>query len=171
MAEQTARSEHSKWERILKIVEKDARTTPEQLATMLGLPEEEVREALAHLERERVIVKRKAVINWERMGKEEVTALIEVKVSPQREVGFNAVAERIYRFTEARSVYLVSGTYDLAVIVTGPTMRDVAEFVALKLAPIDGVQGTVTHFMLKRYKEDGDILAEVEELRRLPIVP
>lgn len=171
MAEQTASSEHSKWERILKIVEKDARTTPEQLATMLGLSEEEVRSALAHLERERVIVKRKTVINWERLGKEEVTALIEVKVSPQREVGFNAVAERIYRFTEARSVYLVSGTYDLAVMVTGRTMRDVAEFVALKLAPIDGVQGTVTHFMLKRYKEDGDILAEVEELRRLPIVP
>ena len=171
MAEQTATSEHSKWERILKIVEKDARTTPEQLATMLGLSEEEVRSALAQLERERVIVKRKTVINWERLGKEEVTALIEVKVSPQREVGFNAVAERIYRFNEARSVYLVSGTYDLAVMVTGRTMRDVAEFVALKLAPIDGVQGTVTHFMLKRYKEDGDVLAEVEELRRLPIVP
>jgi len=171
VAEQTATSEHSKWERILKIVEKDARTTPEQLATMLGLSEEEVRSALAQLERERVIVKRKTVINWERLGKEEVTALIEVKVSPQREVGFNAVAERIYRFNEARSVYLVSGTYDLAVMVTGRTMRDVAEFVALKLAPIDGVQGTVTHFMLKRYKEDGDVLAEVEELRRLPIVP
>jgi DNA-binding Lrp family transcriptional regulator len=138
---------------------------------MVGLSTEEVRAIVARLEQERVIVKRKTVVNWERLGKEEVTALIEVKVSPQREVGFNAVAERIYRFPEARSVYLVSGTYDLAVLVSGPDMRDVAEFVAMKLAPIEGVQSTVTHFMLKRYKEDGDILAEVAEVRRLPVVP
>lgn len=158
-------------ERLLRIVERDARATTAQLATMLGWTEEQVASTIALLEHNGVIVKRKTVVNWERLGREEVTALIEVKVSPQREVGFNAVAERIYRFPEARTVYLVSGTYDLAVMVTGPNMREVAEFVALKLAPIDGVQSTVTHFMLKRFKEDGDILAEVEEVRRLPIVP
>ncbi len=171
MADHISSNAHSSAEHILRILEKDARATPEQIATMVGLSTEEVRAIVARLEQERVIVKRKTVVNWERLGKEEVTALIEVKVSPQREVGFNAVAERIYRFPEARSVYLVSGTYDLAVLVSGPDMRDVAEFVAMKLAPIEGVQSTVTHFMLKRYKEDGDILAEVAEVRRLPVVP
>jgi DNA-binding Lrp family transcriptional regulator len=138
---------------------------------MLDVPESAVRAAIETLERERLIVKRKTVVNWERLGREEVTALIEVKVAPQREVGFNTTAERIYRFPEVRSCYLVSGAYDLAVIVAGSTMLDVADFVAMKLAPIDGVQSTATHFLLKRYKEDGDILAEVEEVRRLPIVP
>jgi DNA-binding Lrp family transcriptional regulator len=104
------------------------------------------------------------------VGEEQVSALIEVKVAPQRDVGFDAIAERIYRFPQARSVYLLSGTYDLLVLVAGKTMHEVADFVSQKLAPIEGVQGTVTHFMLKRYKEDGEILAGGEETKRQPVI-
>lgn len=156
---------------ILEILERDARTTPEQIAVMLDLPVDEIRRTIEQLEKDKILLKYKAVVNWDRMGDEMVIALIEVKVSPQREVGFGAVAERIYRFPEARSVYLVSGTYDLSVQVVGKTMKDVADFVARKLAPIEGVQGTVTHFLLQRYKEDGDILNGEEEVERLPVTP
>ncbi len=92
------------------------------------------------------------------------------QVTPQRDVGFDAIAERIYRFPQARSVYLLSGTYDLLVLVTGKTMHEVADFVSQKLAPMEGVQGTVTHFMLKRYKEDGEILEGGEEVKRQPVI-
>lgn len=154
---------------ILEILEKDARTTPKEIATMLGMKEEEVCRAIEELERNRTIVKYKTVVNWEKFGDEMASALIEVKVSPQRDVGFDAIAERIYRFPEARSVYLVSGTYDLQVQVVGKTMKDISRFVTEKLAPLEGVQGTVTHFLLKRYKEDGDVLGEDEEVKRIPI--
>ena len=100
---------------------------------------------------------------------EQVWALIEVRIIPQRDVGFDAIAERIYRFPQARSVYLASGAYDLVVLVMGKTMHEVADFVAQKLAPIEGVQGTVTHFVLKRYKEDGEILEGKEEVKRQPV--
>jgi DNA-binding Lrp family transcriptional regulator len=102
---------------------------------------------------------------------EHVFALIEVKVTPQRDVGFDSIAERIYRFPQAHTVYLVSGTFDLLVIVIGKTIQEVANFVSQKLAPIEGVQGTVTHFMLKKYKEDGEILGPKEQLKREPFVP
>ncbi|MFA4837148.1 MAG: Lrp/AsnC family transcriptional regulator, partial [Dehalococcoidia bacterium] len=110
-------------EDILKILEKDARTTPEQIAVMTGRPVDEVKRLIKQAEDNRTIVRYKTVINWEKMEKEEVSALIEIKVQPQREVGFDAIAERIYRFPEARTVYLFSGTYDLAVLVTGKTMH------------------------------------------------
>lgn len=93
-----------------------------------------------------------------------------MKIAPQRDVGFDAIAERIYKFGEARSVYLMSGTYDLAVLVSGKTMHQVAGFVSQKLAPIESVQGTATHFMLKRYKEDGEILADTEKVNRQQVV-
>ena len=153
---------------ILTILEKDARTTPQQISTMTGIPLEEVKGAIKKAEEERVILKYKAMINWDKV-EPQVLALIEVRVQPQREVGFDAVAERIYRFPQARSVYLISGTYDLAVLVVGKTMQEVAAFVAQKLAPLEGVQGTVTHFLLKRYKEDGEILEGKEEVKRLPL--
>ena len=152
----------------LRILEKDPRTTPEKIGTMTGSSPQAVEKAIKKAEEEGVIVKYKTVINWERMGEEQVMALIEVKVAPQRDVGFDAAAERIYRFPQARSVYLVSGTYDLAVLVTGKTMQEVAAFVAEKLSPLESVQGTVTHFLLKRFKEDGDILASKEATPRLP---
>ena len=154
---------------VLKILEKDARTTPEKIATMTGMSVEKVKKAIGQAEKKKAIVKYKTVINWERAGVEEVWALIEVRVAPQRDVGFDAVAERIYRFPEARSVYLTSGTYDLAVMVAGKSMHEVASFVAEKLAPLESVQGTVTHFLLKKYKEDGEILEGEEGVTRLPV--
>jgi DNA-binding Lrp family transcriptional regulator len=158
--------------RILSILEAEACTPPEEIATMLGLDVESVREEVARLERERIIVRRKALVNWEKAGEEFVWALVEVRVSPQREVGFDSVAERIARFPEAWSVYLVSGTYDLAVQVVGRTMKDVASFVSEKLATLDGVQGTATHFLMKRYKEEGELLGDHDdEAERLPVTP
>ncbi len=154
---------------VLKALEKDSRLTAEKIATMTGHSVADVREAIRGAEKERIILKYKTVINWDKMGREEVSALIEVKVVPQRAVGFDVVAQRIYRFPEARSVYLVSGTYDLLVQVTGRTIQEVATFVTEKLATLDFVQGTVTHFMLKRFKEDGEVLDGQEELERLPI--
>jgi DNA-binding Lrp family transcriptional regulator len=156
---------------ILKILEQDARKTPEQLATMTGIPLAEVKETIRKAESDRTILKYKTMINWDKLGDEQVWALVEVRVAPQRDVGFDAIAERLYRFPEARTVYLVSGTYDLAVLVVGKTMQEVAGFVSAKLAPIEGVQGTVTHFLLKRFKEDGEILEGEEAPRRVPIVP
>jgi DNA-binding Lrp family transcriptional regulator len=155
---------------ILKILENDARTTTKQISTMTSTPTAEVARLIKKAEEDRTILKYKTIINWEKLGEELVWALIEVKVTPQRDVGFDAVAERIYRFPQAHTVYLVSGTYDLLVIVVGKTMHEVANFVSQKLAPIEGVQGTVTHFMLKRYKEDGEILEGKEEVRRQPVI-
>ncbi len=154
---------------VLRVLEKDARATPEQIATMTSLPVAEVQKVIKKAEKDRVIVKYKTIINWERLGEEWVQALIEVKIQPQRNVGFDAIAERIYRFPETRSVYLVSGTYDLAVLVVGKTMHDVASFVSQKLATLESVQGTVTHFLLKRYKEDGEILDGGDKVRREPL--
>ncbi|MBI4286375.1 MAG: Lrp/AsnC family transcriptional regulator [Chloroflexi bacterium] len=155
---------------ILQILEKDARTTSKQIAAMTGLPVPEVTRLIKQAEEKRLIVKYKTVVNWDKVGEDQVWALIEVRITPQRDVGFDAIAERIYRFPQARTVYLVSGTYDLLVMVVGKTMHEVADFVSLKLAPLEGVQGTVSHFMLKRYKEDGEILAGEEEARRQPVV-
>ena len=156
---------------ILRILESDARATPDKIATMTGLPVEEVRAAIAEAEQNRIIVKYKAAVNWQKAGEEKVWALIEVRVQPQRDVGFDAIAERIYRFPEARTVYLMSGAYDLALLVVGNTMQEVAAFVSEKVAPMEGVQGTTTHFLLKRYKEDGEILADTETAQRLPYSP
>ena len=154
---------------IFEILEKDARITPQQISTMTNIPLAEVKRVIEEAEKERTIVKYKTVINWDRLGEERVWALIEVRIQPQRDVGFDAIAERIYRFPQARSVYLISGTYDLAVFVIGNTMQEVSAFVSQKLAPLEGVQGTVTHFMLKRYKDDGEILEGKEEIKRLPL--
>ena len=154
---------------IFEILEKDARTSPEQISTMLGIPIAEVENIIQKAEEERTIIKYKTVINWQKAGEELVEALIEVRTQPQRDVGFTSVAKRIYRFPQVRSAYLVSGSYDLAVLVVGKTMQEVATFVAQKLAPLEGVQGTVTHFVLGHYKEDGEIIDGQEDAKRLPI--
>jgi DNA-binding Lrp family transcriptional regulator len=155
---------------ILKILENDARTTAKQIASMTGKSADEVTKLIKKAEKDQTIIKYKTIVNWEKVGNEQVEALIEVRIAPQRDVGFDAIAERIYRFPQARSVYLLSGTYDLLVMVAGKTMQEVAEFVAQKLAPIEGVQGTVTHFMLKRFKEDGEILGGEEGTKRQPVI-
>ena len=156
---------------ILRILERDARTTPQQIATMTGKPLAQVKRAIKKAESDHTILKYKTVINWDKLREEQVRALVEVKVVPQRDVGFDAIAERIYRFPEARSVYLMSGTYDIAVLVEGSTMQEVAGFVTQKLAPLESIQGTVTHFLLKRYKEDGDILGVEGRPKRVPLMP
>lgn len=157
---------------ILKILENDARTTTRQIATMTGHSEAEVKKLIKQAEQNRVILKYKTVVNWDKVDDEEsqVSALIEVKVTPEPEAGFDSVAERIYYFPEVRTVYLLSGTYDLLLLVVGKTEKEVAEFVSQKLAHIEGVQSTVTHFMLKRYKEDGEILEGEEAVKRQPVI-
>ncbi|GBC94897.1 hypothetical protein HRbin16_00682 [bacterium HR16] len=156
---------------ILEILEQDARTTPEQIAAMLGVDAEQVKQAIQQMESSGVIRRYKTVIDWDRFGEERVFAFIDVKVSPAREVGFDDVAERIYRFPQVHAVYLVSGDHDLRVIVSGRTMKEVAAFVAERLAPLDRVQATYTQFVLKRYKEDGEVYAETETDRRLVMAP
>jgi DNA-binding Lrp family transcriptional regulator len=155
---------------ILKILEEDARTTPKQLATMTGSSEGEVKTLIKKAEEEQVILKYRTLVNWDRVGDEHIWALIEVKITPQRDVGFDAIAERIYRFPQARTVYLVSGTYDLAVLVMGRSMNEIADFVTQKVATVEGVRGTTTHFLLRRYKEDGEILEGGEGNRRQPVI-
>ena len=156
---------------ILEILEKDARTTPEDIAKMLKKKPKEIKEAIKKYEKEGAILKYKAVINKElvRDANSEVRALIEVNITPQKDVGFDKLAERIYSFPEVSSCYLVSGTYDLLLIVEGKDLHTVASFVAEKLAPLENVKGTTTHFLLKKYKEDGVILKHKEENKRIAI--
>ena len=155
---------------ILKILEDNACTTTKQLATMTGSTEGEVKSLIKKAEEEKVILKYKTLVNWDKVGDEHVWALIEVKIIPQRDVGFDSIAERIYRFPQARTVYLLSGTYDLAVLIMGKSINEIADFVTKKIAPVEGVQGTTTHFLLKRYKEDGEILEGGEDNKRQPVV-
>lgn len=156
---------------LLKLLEENCRMRPAEIATMLGREEAEVTATLAKLEEEKVVLGYRALVNWDRIGGNGVTALIEVKVTPEREVGFDKVAERIGRFPQVKSVYLMSGTYDLLVEIEGKTMKDVAMFVTEKLATLDNVQGTVTHFMLKKYKQNGIIFEDGEEDFRLVVTP
>ena len=138
---------------ILKMLEKDCRATSEPMAAMLGVDEAAVADAVKELEKDRVILGYKAMVDWDRTGEEIVTALIEVKVTPQRGDGFDRIAERIYQFEEVESLYLMSGAYDFTVIISGRTLKEVANFVSVRLSTIDGVIGTATHFILKKYKE------------------
>lgn len=147
---------------ILKILDRDCRLTTAQIAAMLGADEGEVSAHIKKLESEHIILGYRALIDWDKTDKEVVTALIEVKVTPQRGEGFEKVAERIYQFEEVESLYLMSGGFDLAVYIVGRTMREVALFVATKLAPTDGVSSTATHFILKKYKESG-VLYQIHE--------
>jgi DNA-binding Lrp family transcriptional regulator len=156
--------------KVFEALEKDARLTAEQISVMTGVPTNEVQRIIKKAEKDGTIVKYKTVINWAKLGEEHVWALVEVKVVPQRDTGFGAIAERIYRFPQAKSVYLASGTYDVAILVAGKTMQEIAVFVSEKLAPMETVQGTVTHFILKKYKEDGVILDDEGEPRRLGVV-
>ena len=142
---------------ILEIIEKNSKLTTEQIAVMAALSEEEVKVAIAKYEANGIILGYNTMINWEMTEKEMVTALIEVKVTPQRGEGFDKVAERIYKFPEVKDCYLMSGGFDLTVIIEGKTMKEVALFVAEKLAPQECVLSTATHFVLKKYKDKGTI--------------
>jgi len=155
---------------ILKILENDASTTPKQIAEMIGMPQAEVSRLIKQALKERTIIKYKAIVNWDRVEAEHVWALIEVKLTPQKDVGFDSIAERIYRFPQTRTVYLVSGTYDLFVLVVGKSNHEIADFVSQKLSHIEGVKETVTQFVLKRYKEDGEVVEGTEEVKRQPVI-
>lgn len=157
--------------KVLHLIENDARISAKTIAIMLDEDEEKITALIDKLENEKYILGYNTIINWERMGNDGVTALIDVKVTPEREVGFNNVAERICRFPEVRCVYLMSGTYDLSVTVTGETMQDVARFVSHKLSTLDQVQSTTTHFVLKRYKQDNFVFEEPQEDKRLVVSP
>lgn len=156
---------------VLKILEQDARTPPEKIATMTGISRDEVGKIITQAEKDKTIVKYKTIVDWSRLGDEQVLALIEVKTIPHRNVGFDSIAERIYSFPQVYSVYLVSGTYDLQIQVVGKNIQEIGEFVSEKLATLDSIQGTVTHFLLKKYKEDGEILNPGEKNNRLAISP
>jgi len=156
---------------ILEILEKDARASAEDIAKMLKKKPQSIKQAIKKFEKEGVILKYKTVVNKEliRDTNSEVRALIEVNITPQKNVGFDKIAERIYSFPEVSSCYLLSGTYDLLLIVEGKDLHTVAQFVAEKLAPLENVRGTATHFLLKKYKEDGVILKHKDENKRIAI--
>ena len=139
--------------KLLRLLEDDCTLTREQLASMANMTVEEVDAAIKEYEEKKIVLGYKAIVDWDRTDRESVTALIEVKVTPQRGEGFDRVAERIYQYDEVESVYLMSGAYDLTVIISGRTLREVAQFVGERLATIEGVTGTATHFILKKYKE------------------
>lgn len=145
---------------ILEILERDSRITPDEIAVMLNISKDEVLNTIKKLEEEKIILSYKTLINWEKTDKESVTALIELKVTPQRGEGFDKIAERIYRFPQVKNVYLMSGGFDLTVIIEGKSMKEVALFVAEKLAPMESVLSTGTHFVLKKYKQEGVIFED-----------
>lgn len=156
---------------ILKLLEEDCRYTPAQIASMTGKTEKEVEEAIKKFEEEHVITGYTALVDWDRTELETVTALIEVKITPQRDDGFDRIAKRIYQYDEVESLYLMSGAFDFAVIVSGKSLKDVSHFVSSKLAPIDGVISTATHFIMKRYKDKHrPFLVEPEQEERILFV-
>jgi len=156
-------------EELLKILEENARISDKEIAKMVGMEEEEVEQTISELENSGIIRKYKALINHDKAGIETVQAVIDVKVSPERNTGYDSIAERISRFPEVKSVRLISGEYDLSVLIQGKTMHEVAYFVAEKIAPLEGVRNTVTHFLLKTYKENGEMYEEEEKGERLAV--
>ena len=142
-------------EKLLDLLSQDARLSTAQLAAMTGATEEEVAEAVRHFEKKRTILGYKALVDWDKTDRESVTALIEVKITPQKGMGFDEIARQIYSHHQVEGVYLMSGGFDLTVIIKDRTMREVARFVAEQLAPMENVLSTGTHFILKKYKDYG----------------
>jgi len=156
---------------ILEILSETPRTTPSEIAALLGQIQADVAREISELEDAGVIKKYITLINWEKLDNSVVFAVLELKVALQRKTGYDAVAERIARFSEVESVRLISGDHDLSVTVRGKSMKDIAYFVAEKIAPLEGVQSTCTHFILKNYKEHGVILTEKPKPKRLVVTP
>jgi len=157
--------------KILELLKEDARRSAGLIATMLDTPEAEVARAISEMEADKVIVKYATVVNWGKVDDEKVTALIEVQITPERGRGFDAIAERIYLYPEVKSVYLMSGAYDLLVEIEGRSLKEVASFVSNKLSPIDRVLSTKTHVILKKYKQDGIIFEDHQDDHRMLISP
>lgn len=158
-------------DKILTVLEKNSRIDLKQLAILLGESEIAVANEIADMEKEKVICGYHTLINWDKTGEEKVTALIEVKVTPQRGQGFDKIAERIYNFSEVNAVYLMSGGFDFTVIIEEKTMKEVAQFVSDKLAPLDAILSTATHFVLKKYKDHGTVLCDTVRDERILVTP
>ncbi|MGI6069771.1 MAG: Lrp/AsnC family transcriptional regulator [Blautia sp.] len=158
-------------EKILTFLEKNSRIDLSELAIMLGCDEASIANEIAQMEQEKIICGYHTLIDWDKCGTEKVTALIEVRVTPQRGQGFDSIAERIYNYPEVRSVYLISGAYDLMVILEGKTLREVSQFVSDKLSTLDTVLSTATHFILKKYKDHGTIFAKKSKDERMLVTP
>ena len=156
---------------ILKYIEKKSKVELGELAILLGTDEVTVANEIADMEKEKIICGYHTLIDWDKAGVESVTALIEVRVTPQRNQGFDRIAERIYNYPEVTSVYLISGGYDLLVTLEGKTLKEVSQFVSDKLSPVEAVISTSTHFILKKYKDHGTILVKKPESERMLITP
>ncbi len=158
-------------EQILRTIDRNSKLSMSELALMLGREEAEVTAAVAEMEADKVICGDPTLINGDKVSNEKITALIEVKVTPQRGQGFDKIAERIYKFSEVETVYLMSGGFDLTVIIKGKSMREVAGFVSEKLAPMEAILSTATHFVLKKYKEHSIIMEQEDEDERKMVSP
>lgn len=156
-------------EEILRLIENQSRIDLKEAAILLGMEEAEVANAIADMEREKIICGYYTMIDWDKTSEERVTALIEVRVTPQRGRGFDEIAERIMRYDEVKAVYLMSGGFDFTVIIEEKTMKEIAQFVTSKLSTLDSILNTATHFVLKKYKDYGTILADTEE--RILVTP
>ncbi len=158
-------------EKILMMLEKNSRIDLHELAVMLGMEEAAIANEIADMEKEEIICGYHTMINWERTNNEKVTALIEVRVTPQRGQGFDRIAERIYHYPEVQSVYLISGGYDLLVTIDGKTLREVSQFVSDKLSTLEYVLSTATYFILKKYKDHGTVMSKKREDERMLVTP
>ena len=158
-------------EEILNVIEKNSRIDTKELAVRLGYEEAQIVEEMMAMEKEGIICGYHTMINWEKTSNEKVIALIEVRVTPQRGEGFDSIAERIYKYPEVKSVYLISGGFDLLVTLEEKSLREVSAFVSDKLSTLDTVLSTGTHFILKKYKDHGTIMTEKNEDERIMITP
>ena len=156
---------------ILGLIEKNSRIDLAELSVLLGATQTEIANEIAEMEKENIISGYHTLINWENTSDEKVTAMIEVMVTPQRGVGFDRIAERIYNFSEVKAIYLMSGGYDFLIMLEEKTMRAVSQFVSEKLATLEEVRGTATHFVLKKYKDHGTVLSETKQDERMLVTP
>ena len=156
---------------ILKYLERNSKIDLQELAVLLGSDEVMIANEIAQMEKEKIICGYHTLIDWEKTGEEQVVALIEVKVTPQRNQGFDRIAERIYNYPEVKAVYLISGGYDFLITLKARTLKEVSEFVSGKLAPLDAVLSTATHFVLKKYKDHGAVLVAKTEPERMLVTP
>ncbi len=156
---------------ILNQIEKNSRIELKELSVLLGIPEVDIANEIANMEKENIISGYHTLINWENTSDEKVTAMIEVMVTPQRGLGFDKIAERIYNFSEVNAVYLMSGGFDFMILLEEKTMRAVSQFVSDKLSTLEAVRGTATHFVLKKYKDHGAVLKEVKSDERMLVTP
>ena len=158
-------------EKILTFIEKNSRIDLKELAIVVGVDEVTLMNELAKMEQEHIICGYHTIIDWDKVGIEKVTAMIEVRVTPQRGMGFDKVAERIYNYPEVNSVYLISGGFDFMVTIEGKTLREVSQFVSEKLSTLDSVLSTKTNFILKKYKDHGTVIAEQTKDERIQMIP